>query len=107
MDPRLRREVLELHAGICSALDDPNRLLILYLLSEGPRNVTDICGQLELPQSTVSRHLRVLRERGLVETRREGTSVIYDLADSRLLEAVDLLRAVLRGVYSRRAASVE
>ena len=98
--------MLELHSGICSALADPNRLLILYLLSEGPRNVTDIGTQLDLPQPTVSRHLRVLRERGLVETRREGTSVIYEVADSRLLEAIDLLRAVLRGVYSRRAASV-
>ncbi len=106
IDPRLERELLELHAGICSALDDPTRLLLLYILAEGPRNVSDICTLLHLPQSTASRHLRVLRERGLVITRREGTSVFYDLADHRLVEAVDLLRAVLRTVYTHRAASV-
>ena len=106
IDSRLERELLELHAGICSALNDPTRLLLLYTLASGARNVSDICAELRLPQSTASRHLRVLRERGLVVARREGTSVFYDLADHRLVEAVDLLRAVLRTVYTHRAASV-
>jgi DNA-binding transcriptional ArsR family regulator len=99
----LEQEVNELHAGLCSALADPKRIMILYALAEKPRNVTDIAETLGHPQSTISRHLRVLRERGLVRTRRDGSAVVYTLVDQRLIEALDTLRAVLRDLVARRA----
>ena len=95
VDQRLEKEVNLLHQRICYALADPKRVLILYALSEKPLRVNDLASALDAPQSTVSRHLRVLRERGLVVTEREGTYIIYSLADTRLIEAVDLLRQVL------------
>lgn len=107
MDPRLIREIEELHAGICSALADPKRIMLLYSLAEGRRNVGKLVQELGLPQPTTSRHLKVLRERGLVLAEREGTSIFYQLADHQLIEAIDLLRAVLRGVYTRRVAVVD
>lgn len=103
MDESMKREIRELHAGICSALADPKRIMILYTLSEGPHNVTHLAQALGAPQPTISRHLKVLRERGLVLAHREATNVFYELSDPRLIEAVDMLRAVLRGVYTRRA----
>ena len=77
MDERLEREVNLLHASICQALADPKRILILYALSEGPRTVTELTEALDVPQPTVSRHLKVLRERRLVSTERDGASVRY------------------------------
>jgi ArsR family transcriptional regulator len=95
MDSQLREEVAQLHAQICSGLADPNRILLLYALAEGPRNVGDLADGFELPQPTVSRHLKTLRERGLVTARRDGQLVYYALADRRVIQALDLLRAVL------------
>ena len=51
--------------------------------------------ELDVPQSTVSRHLAVLRERGLISGEREGTAVYYSLVDERIIDALDLMRAVL------------
>jgi DNA-binding transcriptional ArsR family regulator len=107
MDERLEREIIELHNGVCSALSDPKRIMILYTLADGPRNVTELSEELRLPQPTTSRHLKVLRERDLVSTERCGTTVIYTLADPQLIQALELLRSVLRGIYTRRASVIE
>lgn len=95
MDPGLKEEITRLHAQICKALADPSRILLLYSLAENPHMVMDLVERLELPQPTVSRHLKVLKERGLVNSQRSGQSVQYFLSDRRIIEALDLLRAVL------------
>lgn len=91
----LRSEINRLHAEICSGLADPTRILILYTLNQGIRNVSELAEELEIPQPTVSRHLKVLRERRMVEARRQGQAVYYSLSDRRVIQALDLLRAVL------------
>lgn len=73
------------------ALAHENRLVILCLLAERERSVTELEGLLALGQATVSQQLARLRHEGLVETRREGRAVIYSLADDatrRFIEAV-------------------
>lgn len=95
MTDNLREEVVRLHAQVCSGLADPNRILIIYSLSEGPRNVNDIANKMELPQPTVSRHLKILRERGIVRAERDGQTINYRLSDQRIVQALDLLRATL------------
>ena len=95
MSDNLREEVVRLHAQVCSGLADPNRILIIYSLSKGPRNVGDIANQVELSQPTVSRHLKILRERGIVHAERDGQSINYQLTDTRIIQALDLLRATL------------
>ena len=101
--PNLVQEINQLHANICGALADPSRILILYLLSEGPLNVNTLVDKLNFPQPTVSRHLKVLRERGLVTAERDGQSVYYNLADNRVIQALDLLRTVLGERLSKQA----
>ena len=67
------------------------RLLILCLLSERERSVTELEGLLALNQATVSQQLARLRHEGLVETRREGRVIYYSLADEttrRFIEAI-------------------
>lgn len=96
IDAKFVREVDLLHKRICYALGDPTRVLILYALSEGPLCVNKMVEVLRVSQPTVSRHLRVLRERGLVNTEREGTNIFYSLADRRVVDSLDLLRTVLQ-----------
>ena len=107
MNTMLEMEVTQLHAEICAGLADPNRILILYELSQAPRNVTELSANLKMPQPLVSRHLKVLRERGMVIPKRHGTVIQYTLADKRLIQALDLLRAVMRDGLTKRAELVE
>jgi ArsR family transcriptional regulator len=93
--PKLTQEVTQLHADICSGLADPRRILILYALSAQPRNVSELAKEINISQPAASRHLTLLRERGLVSAERTGQSVIYRLEDIRIIEALDLLRTVL------------
>jgi ArsR family transcriptional regulator len=106
MDTNLRKEITQLHAQVCNALSDPTRILILYTLADSPINVSDLSDTLDVPQPTVSRHLKVLRERHLVVAQREGKSVYYTLTDSRIIEALDILRAVLASSLEDQVAIV-
>jgi len=95
IDPRLRDEVMRMHAQVCGALADPTRILLIYSIAEKPHSVGDLAKTLGISQPTVSRHLQNLRERRMVTAVREGQNVYYSLADARIVQALDLLRAVL------------
>lgn len=103
----LAQEVSQLEADLCFALADPTRILLLYALDEKPRNVTELTNELGITQPTTSRHLKILRERGLVRFERQGTTITYQLSDRRLIEALDLLRSVLRDRINYRANLIE
>ncbi|MGQ9467691.1 MAG: ArsR/SmtB family transcription factor [Anaerolineae bacterium] len=102
-----QQEIAFLHAQVCQGLADPKRILLLYALAEGPRRVTELAEALELPQPTVSHHLKILRERGLVTAEQERTAVYYTLADERVIQALDLLRDVLRAQLALRSGWAE
>jgi len=91
----VQRELYQLHASVCKGLADPKRLLILNALRDGERSVTDICEEIGFAQANVSQHLAVLRDRGLVTTRKEGQFVYYSVASPKIIEALDLLREVM------------
>jgi ArsR family transcriptional regulator len=103
METSLPEEVNLLHAQLCQGLADPKRILLLYALAEGPRRVTDLAEALDLPQPTVSHHLKILRDRGLVAAEREGTAAYYSLTDERVIEALDMLRSIMADLTARRA----
>jgi ArsR family transcriptional regulator len=100
-------ELNRLHADLCSAIADPTRILLLYQLAERPCTVGDLAGRIGASQSATSRHLKTLRERGLVRATRQGPSVEYSLEEPRLIQALDLLRAILHDTVSRRAGLLE
>lgn len=81
-DTRTRTRLL----AILQALADENRLRILDVLREGERCVCELQEPLDMGQSLLSHHLKVLREAGLVTHRREGRWVHYALAAERLAE---------------------
>jgi ArsR family transcriptional regulator len=107
MDTRLEQEVNLLHARVCSGLGDPTRILILYALADGPKYVGELAEELGSPQPTVSRHLKILRDRSLVTSERNGASVYYSLTDTRIIEALDLLREVLHTILEQQIELIE
>ena len=86
---------------MCQAIADPCRIALLYELGGGPRNVNQLADALDLPQATASRHLKVLRDRGLVTATRDGAFVYYALAYPSVLEALDIMRTILADSFNR------
>jgi len=103
VDRALVEEVNMLHAQICGSLADPTRILILYSLADSPCCVNDLAERLGVSQPSVSRHLKVLRERGLVTATREGNAVRYALHDRRVIQALDLLRSLMADLLAQQA----
>lgn len=100
----LEQEVSLLHDRICQALGDPKRILLLYELKRGSRRVNELSDAMSLPQPTVSRHLKILRERALVDAHREGTGVIYSLSMPEIITAIDYMRSVLRLILEKESS---
>jgi len=99
----LAQEINQLHAGICSAISEPHRILLLYAVAESPLNVNGLAEVVGISQSAASRHLKVLRDRGLIQAQRDGTQVIYSLTDERFILALDMLREVMLDQLSQQA----
>jgi len=79
-------------AAIARALADPKRLCVLERLAEGERSVSDLSREVGCQVPNMSQHLAVLRSAGLVQSRRDGSTVFYRLADVRVLEAYRLIQ---------------
>ncbi|MBM4240376.1 MAG: winged helix-turn-helix transcriptional regulator [Euryarchaeota archaeon] len=90
-------EANELHrkSEIFKALSDPTRLKILYLLQNGELCVCEIIIALEKPQSTISHHLNILKNAGIIKWRKEGVWIHYSLSNPKIVEsAEDLIQKV-------------
>ena len=85
---------------------EPNRRAILSLLASSERSVSEIEHQLRLPQPSVSKHLRVLREVGLVEARVDAQRRVYRMSPEPLME-VDAWLAPFRRLWSAHVDALE
>jgi ArsR family transcriptional regulator len=95
MAERIDPAILELHAKVCKTMAHPLRLALLNALREGERGVTDLADAIGATQALASQHLGVLRNQGLLRTRRNGNEVYYRIAYPKMVQACDLLREVL------------
>lgn len=105
LDETFRAELEQLTAAMCKALNDPKRLAIMYLLADMPRSVGQLADALGAASSNVSQHLAVLRDRGLVDSNRQGTTIEYSLRHRKVIEAIDLLRDIQREELRRASRS--
>jgi DNA-binding transcriptional ArsR family regulator len=82
------------YAAVGRALADPKRLCVLESLAEGELSVGDLSTRVGCHVPNMSQHLAVLRSAGLVQSRRDGSTVLYRLADVRVLEAYRLIQSL-------------
>ena len=94
MDDR-ERKLFALQAQICQILADPSRLELLHHLGDGERTVGELVAATGLRQANVSQHLALLRQRGIVRSRRSGTTIHYALTYPEILEACAITRRIL------------
>ncbi|MBI2165040.1 MAG: winged helix-turn-helix transcriptional regulator [Chloroflexi bacterium] len=95
------QRLYDLQAGICKTLSSPLRLRLVELLGEGERTVSDLVKLLGVSKSNVSQHLGIMREKGVVDCRREGGYAFYRLSNPKVLQACRLMREVLLEQFER------
>lgn len=88
-------ELYRLQAEFCKGMAHPKRIFILDQLKDGERTVNELVGLTGIPQANLSQHLSILRQLGLLETRREGSNVRYRISDMRIVEACELVRKTI------------
>lgn len=96
--------IYKLKAELFRTLGHPVRVRILELLREDERTVGDLQAALELDSSGTSQHLSALRRQGLVDSRREGTSVYYRIKDPRTLQLLEVARQILTSTLEETQA---
>ena len=89
------RQIYKLHASICHTLANPKRLEIIDKLRARELSVTALAEALEISQSNLSQHLALMRQRGILTTRREGLNIFYRLSNPKIIQACELMRQVL------------
>ena len=88
---------------VFNALSDPIRIEIVDYLRDGEKCVCEIVPHLNLIQPLVSRHLKILKDAGVVKFRKDGTKRMYAIVDERIYSVIDALNADLIGVLSKEA----
>lgn len=86
------KELYKLHADFCKFMSNPKRIEILFLLGEKEMCVDEIAAKMNIRVPNVSQHLAIMRERGVVEVRREGTKMYYTLGNPKTLQACLIMR---------------
>lgn len=89
------KRIYQVKAEFFKALGHPARIRILELLRDGERTAGDLVADLELEQSNVSQQLAVLRERGVLSSRRDGAQVYYSVKDPRIFDLLLLAKQIL------------
>ena len=89
-------------AIIFKALSDPFRLRIIEFLRDGEKCVCEIVSYLGIIQPVVSRHLKILKDCGLIKDRKDGNRRLYSVTDPRIFEVIDRLDLELVDVFSKR-----
>lgn len=94
----------ELQADICQTLASAKRLQILNLLKNGEMSVGAMVTALNIAKPNLSQHLAVMRQKGILTSRREGTTIFYRLATPHIIDACRLMRQVLLEALSVRGS---
>lgn len=89
------KRIYELHADVCKTLANPKRLEILNALRDSEMTVSELTDLVGVRKANVSQHLAVMRQAGILTTRREGVNIYYRIANPKVIKACDLMREVL------------
>jgi DNA-binding transcriptional ArsR family regulator len=94
-NPEFDRTIYELQAEVSKTLAHPLRLAILHNLKNGEKTVNELTQITGASQSNISQHLAIMRQRQIVKTRKDGTSIYYRVASPKISQACDMMREVL------------
>ena len=84
-----------MHAELCKALANEHRQALLHAIGDSEKCVSDLAAEIGISVHNVSQHLRVLKERRLVASRKEGQTVYYHVTNQKFIQACALIRQAL------------
>lgn len=99
----MAQSIFDLQAELCQTMANTSRLRILHHLREGPACVGDIARATGLAHAKVSQHLAILRAHNIVAAERQGSEVIYRIANPKIVSVCDLMRQVLAEQAAERS----
>ncbi|MEX1137776.1 MAG: metalloregulator ArsR/SmtB family transcription factor [Bacteroidota bacterium] len=91
----MNNKLFQLHAEVCKTLSHAKRLEILSILRDHEMTVGKIVRKMKISKSNMSQHLAVMRNAGILNSRRDGQNVFYRISNSKVTKACDLMREVL------------
>ena len=94
--------IFEMQADACLALANSKRLQILDLLKNGEMSVAALTKQMGINKANISQHLAILRQKNILETRREGTTIYYRISNPKIIEACSIMRGVLKEMLKEK-----
>jgi ArsR family transcriptional regulator len=94
--------IYNLQAEISKTLAHPLRIALLHTLKDGEKTVNELVEILNASQSNISQHLALMRQRQMVKTRKNGSSVYYRVANPKISQACDIMREVLMEQLSQK-----
>jgi ArsR family transcriptional regulator, virulence genes transcriptional regulator len=100
--PKIDMTIYNMQASISKTLANPIRLAILHTLRDGEKSVNELTGTLGISQSNLSQHLAIMRQVGILTTRKQGTSIYYSVTNPKINQACDMVREVLIDQLSHR-----
>jgi DNA-binding transcriptional ArsR family regulator len=104
--PAELKPVFRAHAELCKALANEHRLAILYALSQGEKCVSDLAAEINISVHNVSQHLRLLKERQLVRSRKEAQTVYYSITNFKFIQGCTLIRQALIEQHQAKGESL-
>jgi DNA-binding transcriptional ArsR family regulator len=96
-----------MHSDMCKTLANEKRQMIIDTLRDSEMTVTQLIGATGITQANLSQHLAILRAKGVVRTRREGTRVFYAIANPKILAAFDLISEAMAEAFGEQKETVD
>jgi len=100
VDPAIAR----IHADFCRVLASATRIMIIWLLADREKTVSELAEALDLSIANVSQNLRIMRDKGAVVARKDGQKVYYHVANRKFLEGYMMIR---EGIIEQTKQSLE
>jgi len=91
----MNKRIYELHADVCKTLANAKRLEILNALRDKDMTVNELAERVGALKANISQHLAVMRQKGILATRRDGVNIYYRIANPKVIQACDIMREVL------------
>ena len=91
----MQQNLYRRHADLCKVFSHATRLEVINVLREQERSVSDLARELGVGIGNLSQHLNMMKQRRVLESRKEGNNIYYRLANPKMLKAFDLIRETL------------
>lgn len=97
------KEIYKLHADFCKFMGNAKRIEMMFVLGDNEKCVDEIAKTMGINISNVSQHLAIMKEKGVVEVRRDGVKMYYKISNPRTLEACIIMRDLMIEQCNKKA----